>query len=180
MHLTNVLYPYDFNNTTLLTKAIEHDIPANTGVILQAAKAGTYRFYNNPGTVTQLTKNNLLSGTITEISCEDAIAQAGAGPNAFVMTLGHRDTNGELGFFKFKGNNYRLSPFRAYLVYDPDTRGNVQFLSLDGIGENTNGILDMKALNNDDAWYTLQGVLLDGEPSQHGVYIHGGKKVSVK
>ena len=37
-------------------------------------------------------------------------------------------------------------------------------------------------LDNDsnDEWYTLTGTKLNGRPVQRGVYIHNGKKVSVK
>ena len=31
-----------------------------------------------------------------------------------------------------------------------------------------------------DAWYTLDGVRLDGKPTKKGLYIHGGRKVVVK
>ncbi|QYR11551.1 hypothetical protein [Prevotella sp. Rep29] len=40
-------------------------------------------------------------------------------------------------------------------------------------------IEDEKA-NDDDAWYTLEGIRLDGQPTMPGVYINGGKKKIVK
>ena len=33
--------------------------------------------------------------------------------------------------------------------------------------------------NGTGAWYTLDGVKLDGKPTKKGLYIHGGKKVVV-
>ena len=35
-------------------------------------------------------------------------------------------------------------------------------------------------VNGSDAWYTLDGRKLDGQPTASGVYIHQGKKVVVK
>ncbi|MBR3389230.1 MAG: hypothetical protein IKG83_01775 [Prevotella sp.] len=40
-------------------------------------------------------------------------------------------------------------------------------------------IEDEKA-NDDDAWYTLEGIRLDGQPTKPGIYINGGKKKIVK
>ena len=34
--------------------------------------------------------------------------------------------------------------------------------------------------NKADAWYTLEGVRLNGKPSARGMYIHGGRKVVIK
>lgn len=43
------------------------------------------------------------------------------------------------------------------------------------------GINDMKnKISKDDIWYTLQGTRLDHQPTQRGIYLHGGKKVTVK
>jgi len=35
-------------------------------------------------------------------------------------------------------------------------------------------------VNGSDAWYTLDGRRLDGQPTAKGLYIHGGKKVAIK
>ena len=34
--------------------------------------------------------------------------------------------------------------------------------------------------NKADAWYTLEGVRLNGKPSARGMYIHGGRKTVIK
>ena len=179
-NLLNVMYPSEISGKTLILKKITTDIPANTPVIL-FGNPGTYQFPINTGTVTPLANNNLLSGSNQNITCAKALNLAGkSGTNAFVMTLGHGGKNGFVGFYRYLGTS--LAANKAYLIYDPDANNNnVSFLSLNGDGdENSDGIRDMKALNNDDAWYTLQGTRLYGEPSQRGIYIHGGKKVTVK
>ncbi len=33
---------------------------------------------------------------------------------------------------------------------------------------------------DDDSWYTLQGMKLDGKPTEKGIYIYNGKKVAIK
>lgn len=33
---------------------------------------------------------------------------------------------------------------------------------------------------NDNSWYTINGVKLQGKPTQKGVYINGGRKVVIK
>ena len=46
---------------------------------------------------------------------------------------------------------------------------------------NTTGILSAdNAPLDDDDWYTLDGVKLQGEPTQPGIYVHNGKKTIVK
>ena len=42
------------------------------------------------------------------------------------------------------------------------------------------GIDAITTNTDDDAWYTLEGKMLKGQPTKKGVYIHKGKKVSVE
>jgi hypothetical protein len=51
------------------------------------------------------------------------------------------------------------------------------------VGGNDSETTDIDAINTDasDAnWYTLDGKVLNGMPSQKGMYIHGGKTVMIK
>ena len=34
--------------------------------------------------------------------------------------------------------------------------------------------------NSSEGWYSLDGRKLDGQPTQHGIYINNGKKVVIK
>ena len=42
------------------------------------------------------------------------------------------------------------------------------------------GINDVKALNDDGAWYDLQGHRYGERPTTAGLYIHNGKKIIIK
>ena len=49
-------------------------------------------------------------------------------------------------------------------------------------GNETTGILEVSANNDvkDDIWYSLDGVRLNGKPTQRGMYINKGKKILIK
>lgn len=62
-----------------------------------------------------------------------------------------------------------------------DSKGGVfYFVEEDEIG--VTGIEDVneEPVIVDEEWYTLQGLRLNKRPSHHGVYIHNGKKVTIK
>ena len=179
--LQNVKYPYQIqgNSLQLYDWSDENNhIPANTGTILMGNE-GTYRFYKYYGTVNSLPEGypNLLSGTSTQLTREQALKKAGeTEETAIIMTLAPGNET-PFGFYKFIGQ--KLAAYKAYLIYKPTAGSNVSYFSIGG-GENLDGIRDVKAVGDDDAWYTLQGARLNGKPTQRGIYIHGGKKVAVK
>ena len=78
-----------------------------------------------------------------------------------------------------------INAFRAYF-HVSGAAGVRQFvLNFDGDGE-AQGIKEIDDLPIYDlrfeagAWYTIDGVKLDGKPTKKGLYIHGGRKVVVK
>ena len=48
------------------------------------------------------------------------------------------------------------------------------------IGDGTSGISNVNVNDNDNRYYTLDGQLLQGKPTQKGVYIVNGRKVVMK
>ena len=75
---------------------------------------------------------------------------------------------------------------RAYFQLTEDAQTLSRFvLNFDGDGE-AQGIKEIDDLPIYDlrfeagAWYTIDGVKLDGKPTKKGLYIHGGRKVVVK
>jgi len=152
-------------------------IPANEGVVVMA-NAGTYRFPRYKGdTPTPLKSPNMFLGYTETVPRTQALVDFDK-PNGIVMTLG-KGSNGYIGFYKYTGKN--LSANKAFLIYEPSgANSNVTMLSFGGFGSEFTGIRDLQAADSDGAWYTLQGIRLNAQPRQRGVYIHNGKRVVVK
>ena len=75
-----------------------------------------------------------------------------------------------------------LNAFRAYFELADGEQARSFNLNF---GEETTGVVSMHnseclMLNKADAWYTVNGVKLDGKPTAKGMYIHGGRKVVIK
>lgn len=63
----------------------------------------------------------------------------------------------------------------------PDSKGGMfYFEEEDGIGGTGIEDVNEEPVVVDDEWYTLQGLRLNRRPTHHGVYIHNGKKVTIK
>ena len=75
--------------------------------------------------------------------------------------------------------NPSLGAFRAY--FDLGTTGASEFV-LNFEGETVTSIDNGQWImdNEAGAWYDMQGRKLNGQPTQKGLYIHGGRKVVVK
>ena len=75
---------------------------------------------------------------------------------------------------------------RAYFKIGEDSSSARQLtafnLSFDGDGtQNGIGHTEITEITEKaGAWYTLDGVRLDGKPTKKGLYIHGGRKVVIK
>ena len=76
-----------------------------------------------------------------------------------------------------------LNAFRAYFLLE-EPNGTAREIVVN-FGEETTGVVSMYneqcTMNNKaDAWYTVNGVKLDGKPTAKGMYIKNGKKVVIK
>ncbi len=70
-----------------------------------------------------------------------------------------------------------LNAFRAYFQLDGEACARVFVMNFDG---ETTGISNTDRTDytdKADAWYTVNGVKLDKEPTKPGLYIYKGKKV---
>jgi len=80
-----------------------------------------------------------------------------------------------------------IGAFRAYFKLGEDGGASAREITDFNISfgdEETQGIISiengkMKIENEAGAWYTVDGVRLDGKPTKKGLYIHGGKKVVI-
>ncbi|MBQ9560205.1 MAG: S8 family serine peptidase [Bacteroidaceae bacterium] len=160
-------------NGELRLARLNRNIPANTGVIVQA-NSGTYRFPTNTGTVTALTYENQLQGVVENTPKNDILATAPAGTSIYTLGLG---PSGYVGFYRFSGATVRANS--AYILYDESAAG-VKGLTV-VFEDGTTAIQPTRVEEEGDgAWYTVQGARLGGSPKTRGVYIHNGKKVLVK
>lgn len=173
--ILGVYYVKEATGTEVKLADVGDIIPANTGVIIQG-NSGTYTFPRYRGAVDPITAN-LLRGSVTNTTPAKALQEANASSTSIVMTLG-LGGNGYVGFYKFTGKTLRANA--AYLIYDKGAQSNVNMLSIGGMGGEFTGINDINARFDEGAWYTLQGVRLNGKPIQRGVYLHNGKAVVVR
>jgi len=160
-------------NGELRLARLNRNIPANTGVIVQA-NSGSYRFPTNTGTVTALTYENQLQGVVENTPKNDILATAPAGTSIYTLGLG---PSGYVGFYRFSGATVRANS--AYILYDESAAG-VKGLTV-VFEDGATAIQPTRVEEEGDgAWYTVQGARLSGSPKTRGVYIHNGKKVLVK
>ena len=80
-----------------------------------------------------------------------------------------------------------VKPMEAYLVYSPskDWSNKAPIITFEDLNENgTTSIVtfnaDTKSYVAVDGWYTLNGVKLQGVPTEKGIYINNGKKIVIK
>ena len=86
-------------------------------------------------------------------------------------------------WYNCKSNAHALEPMEAFLILDPAAQGARIFVE-----DFENGTTAIKSLNADqvnglkvaEGWYTINGVKLQGMPTEKGIYINNGKKVVVK
>ena len=95
-----------------------------------------------------------------------------------LYTLGRTNSgNVQLALFKgeFIGKN------KAFLITKASTNSSHAKAFSVVTDSGTTAIHAMDDVESDHkAWYTLQGIRLNGKPTKKGVYIHGGKRIYVK
>lgn len=151
-------------------------IPALTGVVLEG-DPGTYRFMRSDDQSVSAPTDNMLDGsleTISDPSTNDK-TKDDYGKSLFTLTT----KTGKLQFMLYSGST--LAANRAFLIYREDQAAGSKMLSIVFNG-GTTGISAAEAEKTDldGEWYTLQGVRLNGKPTQRGIYICNGKRILVK
>lgn len=152
-------------------------IPPLTGVIIQG-NAGTYQFKENSNNVEAPT-DNLLTGTLEDI--DDAstheMTKDAYGKN-YLYTLG-RTKSGNVQLALFTGTY--IGKNKAFLITKASTNSSHAKAFCVVTDSGATAIHAMDDVESDHkAWYTLQGIRLNGKPTKKGVYIHGGKRIYVK
>lgn len=147
----------DKNSITLHNVAAGTLIPANTGILVKAAK-GDYNFVVTSDEGTTL-DNDLKAATTDKTS---------NGTTYFALTK-----IGDKVGFALVENGVVIPAGKAYLEVPGKTQA--KFFGLDG---EATGINSVKTAKADGAYYTLEGVKTT-KPVK-GLYIHNGKKIIVK
>ena len=145
-------------------------LPANTPVLLSVSEqAGT----NASATwLARVANGNVeADGSILSGTTEPITVDANS-----VLTLGHSNDSGEIGFWRFTGTTIPAN--RAYIANLPAGVKGVRL----GIDDGTaTGISDVQCYKGEnDNWFTLDGRRLSRKPSQHGVYVNNGCKILIK
>ena len=74
-----------------------------------------------------------------------------------------------------------VNAFNGYFEFDQANNGvRILFEETDGSTTAINTITTEAVNNNGEGWYSIDGVKLNAQPTQKGVYINNGKKVVVK
>ena len=104
-----------------------------------------------------------------------------------VWWLAQKAYKGDNNWKKPKSNMHTAAPMEAYLTAEDKTwtsyAPNITVEDFDGQTTTIKSISvdEIHGLNVvAEGWYTLQGVKLQGAPTQSGVYINNGKKVVIK
>jgi len=160
---------YDVDGKELRLKPLSTYVPANTGVVVQG-NSGTYRFPIATVTVAPL-EENVFSGVLETTSVDEL----GTGT---VLTLG-MGSNGYIGFYKYSGSSIRANSI--YILMPDNGVKSASALSI--VTDDATGIKYLFGPAeefDDEGWYTIQGLKLNGQPTDKGIYIHNGKTVLVK
>ena len=81
-------------------------------------------------------------------------------------------------------NAWNVKPLEAYLIYSPNKTVASPLITVEDFGGQTTAISEVKAGEfqevKTDGWYTIDGIKLQGAPTEKGIYINNGKKIVVK
>ena len=168
-----MFYIYEINGTELKAARLNETIPANTGVIIQGnsntAERPVYRF-PRVAEAEPLTRPSYLSGSVVNTTVAAVLAET----PGVIYTLG-RGSDTYINFYRYSGKN--LAANKAFLLLPTN---NAKGFSLFVDGEETTGIKTLDTVADDGAWYTVEGIKLQGKPTRKGMYLHNGKSVIMK
>ncbi len=172
--LLGVYYIYAMNGTEMRAARLNNTIPANTAVIIQG-NSGSYDFpvIGEADPLPSSRPNSYLSGCLENTAVADVIADT---PGT-VYTLG-KGSDHYINFYKYTGST--LNANKAYYLLPSGNSAKALTLTFDDAESEVTGINTVGARAENGAWYSIQGVQLQGKPATKGIYIHNGKAVIVK
>lgn len=124
-------------------------------------------------------KQDDLAGNILQGSATDTPVASKS-----VLTLGREKGAGtnRIGFWRFSGTS--VPAHRCYIDVNHLRSANAKGVSFifdsEAVSTGIQQAYTQTEAREDNAWYTLQGTLLDRKPTTQGVYIHQNRKVVIK
>lgn len=143
-------------------------IPKNNAVLLKRAStnadASGYKASAYTGTTT--TTNNFLMASTQSVDV--------SGVNGGTVYVLYND------MFK-RATSGTIPAYRGYLISGSmNSQGAPQFMTLNVVEDNSTAISTLSVDDNDDSWYTIDGLQLNGKPQHKGVFIYNRKKIYFK
>jgi Leucine-rich repeat (LRR) protein len=172
---TNVKEGSDDNTATLTQIAVAGEVvKANTPMLIRRSSSTSTLFALNNSTGTAKTAaTNMLKGTQdAAIDNKDSYYVLGINNTAISP-----DVRGKLGFWR--SSNTKIGNWRAYLDLGTVSNAKGFVLSLDDSTTTSISQIETAEDRIKTPWYTLDGRVLGGMPSQRGIYIHNGKKIII-
>ena len=151
----------DENGTT--TKV--EQVPANTGLYIEGA-AGDYEIPIIAGA-------DEISGNLLEATDGSTVYSSG---NTTYYAFGKQ--NGKEAFYKVPTTGYTPSANKAVLVVKAPASGAKEMIVIGGDVTGIESIENGTIVN--DNYYTIDGKLVKGQPTQKGIYVVNGRKVVIK
>jgi hypothetical protein len=186
-----------------MTEYTGDNLEANTPYLFLPSATGNVDFGGTYAIPASLTAGSTVSGDWTFLGTYVTVSWTEAPTGIYGFSAQNVDAQGiSQGEFVKVGAYVRIRPMRCYLKYDDGnsdyagarsmTRGaeaeqlpeTIKVRLIGANGEVTGiGSLQTKTgeiIFDSDAWYTLDGVQLDGKPTRKGIYVNNGKKVIIK
>ncbi len=186
-----------------MTEYTGDNLEANTPYLFLPSATGNVDFGGTYAIPASLTAGSTVSGDWTFLGTYETVSWTEAPTGIYGFSAQNVDAQGiSQGEFVKVGAYVRIRPMRCYLKYDDGnsdyagarsmTRGaeaeqlpeTIKVRLIGANGEVTSiGSLQTKTGEvtfDSDAWYTLEGVQLNGKPTRKGIYVNNGKKVIIK
>ena len=150
----------------VLTEVNGHVVKRGEGVLLKSPNSS----------ITLLSAPNEFDGDFSEnvLKGVDYVTSQEEGKTYYVLSK----KGDAFGFYKLD-RDVNLGANKAYLTVENANMAPLRsFYSLDGNSGIETGVRVQTVVDN-EIWYSIYGVKLNGEPSENGLYIHKGKKVFI-
>lgn len=160
------------NNQTWLKYVAKNNVVVNCGKTNFMTSINAGGDSANPQyDVTTNSVGTLADGTYTDLSASQMVQSVVMG--TLVTTDPQFKDAAAADFTVYAGSDQAKEKIGdpRWLVEFDETLSGIEGITTDG--SSVNGA-------NNDAWYNLQGVRVNGKPTQKGIYIHNGKKIVVK